>query len=360
MKSITWIFIYFILLISSHPAISADVGGVSDIEEPKMPDKFKNGTVFQRIMEKLAWHSKKGLFMYLYHKRNIGRGHLTKLSPLFRVSTEKLFNELGLEPRWDTNLTDSQHRIAATGYKYSIISRLSRKDHTGLLRRNDTGLCEDYKRLYSFQSEKYHTAYYLYESDSEYVLTFKSTSTLTEALFVDALIPLRSCTSIEDCLRIHSGFEKAINDLESSLFYALSTFYNNEKPIIFCGHSLGAALSTIASFISYTKYNIHPSEIYTFGSPQVGGFEFWNEWKKRIGGDIKISRVILTDEIKDDFITKRVPRYMDPERLSWVTTLRLKCAMPDGKICSRYQVHKMQNYVAAMKDLYKEDCIIKY
>lgn len=70
--------------------------------------------------------------------------------------------------------------------------------------------------------------------------------------------------------KVHSGFQDEVNDLWMDI---LKEIEHNEqlkikKDIYMCGHSLGAAMATIAS----TRHA--PVELFTFGSPRVGGPKF--------------------------------------------------------------------------------------
>lgn len=70
--------------------------------------------------------------------------------------------------------------------------------------------------------------------------------------------------------KVHSGFQQEINDLWMDI---LSEIEHNDqlkirKDVYMTGHSLGAAMATIAA----TRYQ--PEELFTFGSPRVGGAKF--------------------------------------------------------------------------------------
>ena len=71
--------------------------------------------------------------------------------------------------------------------------------------------------------------------------------------------------------RVHSGFQKEVNDLWMDILEELE--HNDQlkvrKDVYFTGHSLGAAMATIAS----TRYP-RAEELHTFGSPRVGGPKF--------------------------------------------------------------------------------------
>ena len=70
--------------------------------------------------------------------------------------------------------------------------------------------------------------------------------------------------------KVHSGFQKEVNDLWMDVLAEIE--HNNQlkvkKDVYFTGHSLGAAMATISA----TRYK--PEELFTFGSPRVGGAKF--------------------------------------------------------------------------------------
>lgn len=63
----------------------------------------------------------------------------------------------------------------------------------------------------------------------------------------------------------HSGFTQALDSVWEDIERALKRL---QLPVFFTGHSLGAALATLAAA------RIAPTALYTFGSPRVGDKEF--------------------------------------------------------------------------------------
>ena len=85
------------------------------------------------------------------------------------------------------------------------------------------------------------------------------------------------CTDIK-CVRmkyqvgkIHSGFGRAFADISPVLWEALK---QHPSPRLYCtGHSLGAALATVAS-AELVKQDRALTSLVTFGSPRVGNYTF--------------------------------------------------------------------------------------
>ena len=65
--------------------------------------------------------------------------------------------------------------------------------------------------------------------------------------------------------KVHAGFMAALTDVKSDLQNALAAI---RCPLLFTGHSLGAALATLFASIRT------PGALYTFGSPLVGDSQF--------------------------------------------------------------------------------------
>ena len=69
--------------------------------------------------------------------------------------------------------------------------------------------------------------------------------------------------------KVHGGFKKEVDDLWMHVVKDVEDNRQIKKPreINLCGHSLGAAMATIAA----TRLNGDVKALYTFGSPRVGG-----------------------------------------------------------------------------------------
>ena len=68
---------------------------------------------------------------------------------------------------------------------------------------------------------------------------------------------------------VHRGFKKALQDVWPDLEDYISNLQNNNRKIWMTGHSLGAALATLAA----DRYG-NVQGLYTYGSPRVGDQDF--------------------------------------------------------------------------------------
>jgi triacylglycerol lipase len=69
---------------------------------------------------------------------------------------------------------------------------------------------------------------------------------------------------------VHTGFFNALNGVEPALGVAIKAM---SHPILFTGHSLGAAIATLAASF-YRSSIANDSALYTFGCPRVGDAKF--------------------------------------------------------------------------------------
>lgn len=67
--------------------------------------------------------------------------------------------------------------------------------------------------------------------------------------------------------KVHEGFKKQFDDVWGEVKDGLSRI---DVPVFYCGHSLGAALATLAAATRFLEGDPRPAALYTFGSPRVG------------------------------------------------------------------------------------------
>ncbi|MGA1840309.1 MAG: lipase family protein [bacterium] len=76
--------------------------------------------------------------------------------------------------------------------------------------------------------------------------------------------------------KVHKGFNDALDKVWEKLCSHIEDLHKQGKTVWMTGHSLGAALATLASY-RYGKVQ----GLYAFGSPRVGNREFKNDFKIR-------------------------------------------------------------------------------
>ena len=106
---------------------------------------------------------------------------------------------------------------------------------------------------------------YLLTNGTITVLSFRGTEVTQKS---DVLADLKAGKNVEACGgKVHVGFKGEINKLWPSITVALTV---NPGNVYVTGHSLGAAMATIAA----SRIQDRVTALVTFGSPRVGNAEF--------------------------------------------------------------------------------------
>ncbi len=222
---------------------------------------------------------------------------------------------------------------------------------------DDEGIESELQRvdlqLVKFFSQE-NTQAFLAAADSFAILAFRGTECeqladlLTDADFFLDPFPRGG--------KVHQGFLKAINLVWDEIDGELETL---GLPVWYTGHSLGAALATLAA--AYRK----PAALYTFGSPRVGDAEFvslLDDARAYRAVDCADMAATLPPRIKyrhageQDFITSAGKLLLNPSpsSVSWhklVGRTRYAATLPwfrRGTVWSRsFADHAIVNYTAA-------------
>ena len=84
----------------------------------------------------------------------------------------------------------------------------------------------------------------------------------------------------ETVSRVHQGFKAEVDELWPMVLEDITRTVNKDNKLWFCGHSLGAAMTTIMASRCYHDAALpDPIETYTYGSPRVG----WPTYVKSLG-----------------------------------------------------------------------------
>jgi hypothetical protein len=113
------------------------------------------------------------------------------------------------------------------------------------------------------------------------VLTFRGTEQEIQDFISDAdTLPI---PAFGGTVRVHKGFKRALNSIWTPIAEVLDTL---DCPVFYTGHSLGAALATLAAV------RRAPQAVYAYGSPRVGDAQFVDKLK-----DVPVFRVIHGNDI---------------------------------------------------------------
>jgi hypothetical protein len=166
-----------------------------------------------------------------------------------------------------------QFDVAAEGYLpanawwLAELSRLVyRRDHVGPMHRRDFLRQAGFEQIGFFSSETTGAGAMLAMAWSPVpfaVLSFRGTEQKIQDFLHDAdTLPV---PAFGGSALVHRGFKRALNSVWSDVAAALDAL---QCPVFYTGHSLGAALATLAAA------RRAPRAVYAYGSPRVGDARF--------------------------------------------------------------------------------------
>ena len=133
---------------------------------------------------------------------------------------------------------------------------------------------------------------------------------------------------------VHKGFKKIFDEIWDDIHTSLLSI---RRPIFYTGHSLGAAMATLATSLK------PPRALYTFGSPRVGNAAFIHSLK-----DIRIYRVINSRDIVSStppslitfkFFHAGEPYYLNHKKYQYIRADNFKENIDDLEEKSIYKRH---------------------
>ena len=154
----------------------------------------------------------------------------------------------------------------------------------------------------------------------KYVFAFPGTTTyllLLSEILLSEKVDFENNINIKVHKLFYLIFEKIKNDIFSEeILKDINS--NKDYQIIFIGHSLGGAISTLASYY-FATYNLAENEpvLITFGQPRVGNENFARDYMKKISNVYRIERY-------QDLVAMIPPRKKISE---WTVVKRIKLVM---------------------------------
>ncbi|KAK5993955.1 Lipase [Cladobotryum mycophilum] len=121
----------------------------------------------------------------------------------------------------------------------------------------------------------------------EVVLSVRGSSNIRNYI-TDVVFAWARCDLVSEC-KLHAGFAASwleIRDAVYDAFDVATTKWPGYK-LVATGHSLGAAVSTIAA--SYLRREGYPVDIYTYGSPRVGNDHYADFVTKQDGAEFRVT-----------------------------------------------------------------------
>ncbi|CAJ1400601.1 unnamed protein product [Effrenium voratum] len=169
-------------------------------------------------------------------------------------------------------------------------------------------------------------------------IVFRGSKSLLNYLLADFDVKLANPFggSCPDC-KVHRGFYKSWQSLESQTLRALSELGCEKRPVRLSGHSLGGAMAMLAAF--QLSFNFTIKELYTFGQPRVGDQGWVDAFEARMA-KANVAYFRVTDYM--DPVPHLPPawlmgyRHAAPEVWYNATMLKRykKCKGPDDDTCS--------------------------
>lgn len=122
------------------------------------------------------------------------------------------------------------------------------------------------------------------QRDSAYVV-FRGTESISEWVGDTRFIQV---SFLSDWGKVHKGFREIYKSCAKEILEALSGLDAGVKHLYITGHSLGAAISTLACAEIREKTRFHAPVHYTFASPRVGDLTFAQTFQRKIPQSYRI------------------------------------------------------------------------
>jgi hypothetical protein len=108
--------------------------------------------------------------------------------------------------------------------------------------------------------------------------------------------------------KVHRGFKTALDEVWEDLFSYLTALQRGGRKIWMTGHSLGAALATLAA----DRFG-EVQGVYTFGSPRVGNLQFRDSYSNRAYRFVNGSDIVTKIPPLGLYVHVGEPRFIDHE-----------------------------------------------
>lgn len=191
-------------------------------------------------------------------------------------------------------------------------------------------------------NEETHTQGYIFKTGTEIIIACRGTDNLYDC-FDDldvCLVPL--VLDGYPTTKVHAGFLRQSKGLLENIKAVVDHVQSNKIKLVFCGHSLGAAIATICA-VTVSAESIKDVFVYGYGSPKVGDKEF-----KKVF-DTLITNVTLVKFGCDPFTKLMIGD--DYEQVTDLIHYGPIDHHPGVILLTDAPDHNIKNYVLAEKDL---------
>jgi triacylglycerol lipase len=160
------------------------------------------------------------------------------------------------------------------------------------------------------------TQAFLAKNDEFAVLAFRGTQ---PTRWEDVRTDLRALKQKTIEGKVHKGFKEAFDDVRDEIFDIVRKSIGKDLPLYITGHSLGAALATVATQELEEEFEDLIAACYTFGSPRVGDGTYEKSIK------VPFYRIVNTTDIVTmvpiflgTFVHVGDPRYLSRRKIAGV------------------------------------------
>ena len=163
------------------------------------------------------------------------------------------------------------------------------------------------------------TQAFLAKNDEFSVLAFRGTET---DKWEDIRTDLRFIKEKTIDGKVHVGFLEAFNDVKGEIFDTMRENMGKDVPLYITGHSLGAALATVATGELDKEFDNWIAACYTFGSPRVGDGKFEKSIKTPFYRIVNTTDIVsLVPFFLGTFVHVGDERYLSRKRVDGVNVL---------------------------------------
>lgn len=115
------------------------------------------------------------------------------------------------------------------------------------------------------------------------IISFRGTEGKLSDWATDAKFSKETWTDEHPLGEVHNGFYDALSSVWNEVFSEIMTLRTNNQSIWLTGHSLGAALATLAAATLHLQQpEIEINGLYTFGQPRLGNHKFSKKYNAEL------------------------------------------------------------------------------
>ena len=160
------------------------------------------------------------------------------------------------------------------------------------------------------------TQAFLAKNDEFAVLAFRGTQ---PTRWEDVRTDLRALKEKTIEGKVHKGFKEAFDDVRDEIFDIVRKSIGKDLPLYITGHSLGAALATVATQELAEEFDDLIAACYTFGSPRVGDGTYEKSIKAPFYRIVNTTDIVtLVPIFLGTFVHVGDPRYLSRRKIAGV------------------------------------------